>query len=174
MSVEIRHQVDSGLDNLGVISSVAAVTLAVGRTLGEARIESGIKYRLFYNAGGASAPVGAILTPVGSAGPYTMTVTTASNSNDHLGACVAVHATITTGAYFWGAVRGRVGAILGGATSVPTGVGFCIGAAGSIEVDPGSAATGNVVIGINLGASASKTVTTGAKTGDVSISFPEL
>lgn len=172
MSVEIRQIVDP---QMGSVSAVVAATLNVAYTLGEARMENGIKYRLFYNVGGASAPVGAVMTPNASGGPYSMTVTTASNTNDHLGACVVVHATISTGAYFWGAVRGRiVGGILGGATSVPTGVGFTIGAAGGVEVDPGSAATGNVVIGLNLGGSASKTITSGAKSGDVSVSFPEI
>lgn len=171
MSVEIRQIVDG---QMGSVSAVVAATLNVAYTLGEARMESGVKYRLFYNAGGASAPVGAVLTPQKSAGPFTMTVTTASLSNHHLGACVNLHATVSTGAYFWGAVRGRIGTILGGATSVPTSVGFTIGAAGGVEADPGSAMTGNIIIGINLGGAASKTVTTGAKTGDVAINMPEL
>jgi hypothetical protein len=171
MSVEIRHVVDP---QLGSVSAVVAATLNAAYTLGEARMESGIKYRLFYNAGGASAPVGAVLAPILSAGPYSMTVTTTSQSNAHLGGCVALHATISTGAYFWGAVRGRIGTILGGIASVPTGGAFMVGVNGAVEPIGQSSITGALAVGINLGASASKTITTGAKTGDVSISFMEI
>jgi len=105
MAVEIRHQVDAVL---GPISSVVT-SLPVGYNLGDKRIESGIKYVLVHNAGNSQIGPGFIASPIFSAGPYSLTISTAVGVNDHLGAVVVVHATATTGSFFWGAFQVRVG-----------------------------------------------------------------
>lgn len=166
MPQDVRHMVDAGL---GTVSAVVS-SLPAGYTLGEARMESGQKYRLFYNAGNSQISPGFCFTPATSAGPYSITITTTSKTFDNVGAGVVYNATATTGTYFWGVVRGRV-PVVGDASSVPTGSAFYIGADGAVELFPQSVVTGNVVVGINLGGAASKTVTTGAKSGDCIVNF---
>ena len=161
---ENRFLADAGM---GSISAVVA-TLPLGYTLGESRTVGNLRYRLVYNAGNSQATVGSVVTAVqnGGAGPYSMTVSTVSQSFNHLGCAVVVNATATTGTYFWGAVEGRVGPMIGDNTSVPTGSAFYVGAAGTISLMPQSIVTGNLVCGFNLGGAASKTVTTGTLSGD--------
>lgn len=135
---EIRHLVDAGM---GSVSAVVA-TLPVGYTLGEARVVSGIKYRLMYNAGNSQIDPGYCASPATSGnGLYSVTISTASRSNHHLGACVVKHATATTATYFWGAVRGEVGVMVGDAASIPTGNAAFLGDNGKITVYPNSATT---------------------------------
>lgn len=95
-----------GSEGLGGISGVVT-SLPVGFVLGEERQEGGISFRLVYNAGNSQASPGFLLARAfGGAGPYSMTVSTASDVNAHVGAVVCHHATATTGTYFWGAYRG--------------------------------------------------------------------
>lgn len=139
---ETRHLVDAGM---GSVSAVVA-NLPVGYTLGEARFVSGIKYRLVYNAGNSAIQPGYVASPGGasSLGAYSVTISTASKSNHHLGAVAVKHATVTTGTYFWGAVNGEIGGMVGDAASLPTGSAAFIGDNGTITLMPGSAVTGNV------------------------------
>ena len=85
-------------------SNVTTV-LPAGFNVGESGTLSNIRYRLVNNnsANSVAAP-GTILTPVGGGGatPYSMTVTTVSAAFNNLGACVVVHTTVPTGAYFLG------------------------------------------------------------------------
>ena len=162
MPGEYRHSVDAGL---GGISSVVA-TLPAGYTLGEARYEGNIKYRLFFNSGGEQIGPGFCFTPVITTGPYSVTITTTSKTFDHIGAGFIQHATSTTATFFWGAVRGRIAGAVGDASSTPTGSVFYIGSDGKVELHTQSVITGSKAIGVNLGGSASKTITTGAKSGD--------
>lgn len=160
---------------LGSVSSVVS-SLPAGYTLGEERMEQGATggqkyYRLVYNAGGAEVGQGYFAKPVGSAGPYSMTVTMASKTNAHIGAVLCENATSTTGTYFWGMVRGRSDAGVVGEASIATGGAFYIATDGAATLMPQSVVTGNIPIGINLGAAASKTVTTGALSGDVYINL---
>lgn len=173
MSNEYRHLADAGM---GGVSAVVA-TLPGGYTLGEVRYDksSNLKYRLVYNAGNSQASPGFVVTPAaGSVGPYSVTVSTASKSNHHFGAGVVYNATLTTGTYGWVVIRGRVGGLVGDASSIPTASAFYIGANGQVELMPQSVITGSVQIGINLGGAASKTVTTGTKSGDCIIDLDNV
>ena len=119
---------------LGDISAVVT-SLPAGPQLGDERVHNGIKYRLVYNAGGASGPVGSVMSPVPLAGgAYSVTVTTASDSRNHVGAVVVVHNTATTGAYFWGAYQGTVTLIPSATISAGK---FCmVGATGKVTSAP--------------------------------------
>lgn len=162
-STEYGYLVDA---QLGSVSAVVS-SLPIGYSLGQTRNISGVKYQLIYNAGNSQISPGFIGTSgAGSVGPFSVTISTASKSNHHLGAVVCVNATATTGTYFWGAIDGRVGALVADTTSIATGANFYIAANGQVELMPQSVVTGNTIIGVNLGGSASKTVTTGAASGD--------
>lgn len=159
---------DAGLGGVsGVVSSLPA-----GYVLGEERQEKDQDgniqvYRLVYNAGGEQAGPGYFMQRVGSAGPFSMTVTTVSKTHAHIGAVLVEHATATTGTYFWGLVRGRSAqGVVGDASSIPTGSAFYIASDGQAELMPQSVVTGNTPVGVNLGGAATKTVTTGALSGD--------
>lgn len=170
MGNDYRFMVDAGL---GSVSAVVA-TLPAAYTLGESRFESGVKYRLVHNAGNSQVGPGFVMTPVLSAGPYSLTITTTSRTNGHLGAGVVVHTTLTTGTFGWVAVRGRVGGLVADTTSVPTGSAVYIAANGQIDLMPQSVITGVQIIGVNLGGAATKTVTTGAKSGDCVVQMVEI
>lgn len=169
-SGEYRFLADAGL---GGVSSVVS-SLPAGYTLGEARVVDGIKYKLVYNAGTAQATVGAVMAPVTSAGPYSVSISHVSKAHAHIGACMVKHATITTGAYGWAAVKGRVGNLISGVSSVPTGSAAYIAGGGQVNLMPQSVVTGNTPIAINLGGSASATATTGTASGDFVVSFSEI
>lgn len=158
-------------DSLGELNKISGTTgtLPAGVALGQPRWEGGVSYRLFCNAGNSAIAPGRAFAPIGSAGPYSVTITTTSKTFDHIGAGFVVNATAATGFYFWGAVGGPIGGVFGDASSVPTGSAFYIGSDGAVELFPQSAMTGNAAIGINLGGAATKTVTTGTKSGDVLI-----
>lgn len=153
---------DEGLGSVsGVVSSLPA-----GYTLGQLRQEGVNTYKLAYNAGNSQASVGYFLTPAkGGAGPYSLTVSSASKTFADIGAVYVHNATATTGTYFWGMVNGySAKGLVGDASSIPTGSPFFIGANGTAELFPQSAVTGNNAVGFNVGAVG--TVTTGALTGD--------
>jgi hypothetical protein len=173
MSSEYRFMVDAGL---GTVSAVVA-TLPAAYTLGEDRYDkvTNLKYRLVFNAGNSQASPGFVVTPAaGSVGPYSVTVSTVSKSNHHIGAGVVFNATLTTGTYGWVVVKGRVGGLVADNTSVPTAGAVYIAADGKVELMPQSVITGSVQFGINLGGSASKTVTTGTKSGDCVIDLDNI
>ncbi len=155
-------RVFTGTD-LGKVSGVVT-SLPAGYVLGEERWEAQKKYRLVYNSGGASGAIGNFMTNVGSTGPYSLTVTTASDSNQHLNAVVVHNATATTGAYFWGLVQGRC-ALTTGNASVPTGTAVYISAAGVAgnyaSFSIGTLALGNAPVGYCLGAATQVTGMTG-------------
>lgn len=164
-ATEYGYMVDPGM---GGISSVVG-TLPTGYQfgLGQTRVVGGVKYTLVYNSGNSQIDPGKIATSQGgSVGPYSVTISTASNTWAQFGAVVNVNVTATTGTYFWGAVAGRVGGLYGNNVSVPTGSAFYIGVNGTVELMPQSVITGIIPCGINLGGAASKTVTTGAQSGD--------
>lgn len=165
-SRETRHLVDAGM---GSISAVVA-TLPAGYTLGESRVVSGIKYRLFQNTGGSTIGVGSIAAPISvNAGPYSVSVSTASKSNHHIGACVVKHAAVATTYFFWGAVRGEVGPMVGDAASIPTASYAYVGDNGTITLVPASALTGAPAV-VRIKTTVSNG---GTASGNAVISFPE-
>ena len=168
MAVEIGFLADAGL---GGVSSVVT-SLPLGYSLGQIRIESGVKYKLVHNAGNSDIKPGFIGSPIPLAGSTlnSVTVSTASKSYHHVGAVVVVHATATTASYFGGAIRGAV-PVAADNTSVATGAAVYVAANGQVELMPQSVVTGNVVIGVNVGDTAAATVTTGAKSGRVAINL---
>lgn len=137
---------------LGGVSGTAA-TLPAGAELGEERWHAGVKYKLFYNAGTASITVGHAASPIPIAGgstPFSVTVSTLTNVGNAFGACVVPNATVATGYYFWGAVKGALTASLmqSGAT-LATGDVIGIGEDGKLNgLTPASAqVSGNGAIG---------------------------
>lgn len=114
-----------GDGGLGSISGVVSA-LPAGYRLGEERIlPNGDYYELFYNACNQQISKGfAFARNQGSAaaaGPYSCTVTTVTEvAYNAAGMCV--HATATTGTYFWGLVQNVAsGVALVGATAVAAG-----------------------------------------------------
>lgn len=158
---------DAGLGSVsGVVSSLPA-----GYELGEERLEDGKLYRLVFNAGGATAEKGFVMSPLKTgAGPFSMTVTTTSKTNDHVGAVVVHNATMTTDTYGWGLVRGRC-QLAGDTASIVTGGALYIAADGQVALFPQSASTGNIVIGRNVGGTTTGTITTGAISGDAYVNL---
>ena len=161
------------VSNIDTVSAVTA-TLPSGYALGRERVDGGIKYKLVYNAGGEQITQGGVASPIPVAGgPNSVTVTTVSDGHNYLGAVMARNATATTGTYFWGAYEGRVGKILGGSTSLPTGQELMISVNGTCRSAPTlpTEMVGNIVVGINLGAVTTATVTTDTLSGDCYINF---
>ena len=152
----------------GDLNSVSAVasSLPVGLSLGERRFEGDKLFILCYNKGNSAIPQGYCATPAdGSAGPYSVTVSTASNSFHHIGAVHNNNASVPTANYFWGLKSGRAdGAVCNSA--IATGVALKIAANGLYETIAQSVVTGVKAVGMNLGGAAAKTMTTGAFTGD--------
>lgn len=156
---------------LGGISSVVS-SLPLGYSLGDERTVNSVQYRLVHNAGNSQINPGFLGTPAnGSVGPHSITISSASQKFHHMGAALVVHATLTTGSFGWGAVKGYGLSVAADNTSVPTGSAFYVGVNGTVDLMPQSVVTGNLVCGINLGGSATKTVTTGAASGDCFVSF---
>lgn len=168
---EYRHLADAGL---GGVSAVVA-SLPAGYTLGEKRVVDGVKYKLVYNAGNTQVLPGQAVTPVGSAGPYSVTITMATSSNKHFGAGVVQHATITTGTYGWVALSGRLPkGLYTSNTSIPTGSFVQLDTDGVFRLAPDSIVTGNAIVGVNVGGAASKTITTASPSGDVLLFMPDV
>lgn len=118
---------------LGPISATVT-SLPVGYTLGEERWENGIKYRLFYNDKTQAIP-GNFMSPMPlNGGAYTVTVSTTSGSNNHIGACLVHNATALASSYFWGAVNGYIasGCFATGVTLL-TNLMFVMGPNGSVN-----------------------------------------
>ena len=89
--------------------SAVVTSLPAGPQLGDERVYNGVTYRLVFNAANSQISTGRYASPVPlDGGLYSVTVTTTSDANHHLGAVVVHHATATTGTYFWGAIRGVV------------------------------------------------------------------
>lgn len=135
---------------LGSISGVVA-TAPAGANLGEERWHNGAKYRLFYNAGNSQISKGRCFVnslTVGN-GPYSVTVSTVTETvNKVMGA--VVHATATTGTYFWGVVRGGPVSLLVSNVSVATQARLMVAADGNHTLT----ATLTAAIAINAGATA--------------------
>lgn len=156
-------RVYSGTD-LGKVSGTVT-SLPAGYVLGEERWENAVKYKLVYNAGNSAIAPGYLATPITSAGPYSVTISTTSDSMA-FGAVVNYNATAATGAYFWGAVTGRMP--LQCNSSIATG-GAAILSANGVVINAftlPTAAALNRPIALNLGGAASKTGTTGTLSGD--------
>lgn len=159
-----RHMVDAGL---GGVSSVVS-SLPVGYTLGDVQYVNGVEYRLVFNAGNSEIAPGKVAAPaLAGAGINSVTVSTTSKANCHIGGVVNVHATATTGTYFWGAKQGVVGGLVGDSASIPTGSAFAIGADGAVELMPQSVVTGKVVVGVVI----STVSNGGAKSGNAYVSL---
>lgn len=120
---------------LGSVSGTVA-TIPAGAGLGEERWHNGVKYKLFYNAGNSTIDKGYCFSPVPLAGngAYSVTVSTATNLGHSLGGGVVVHATVSTGYYFWGAVKGQLTAsLLQSGSTLVTGDVFSPGANGAMN-----------------------------------------
>lgn len=103
----IQH-FDGSVGQLGGISGTTG-TLPAGLTMGQARWEGGVMYRLFCNASINAQSAGAgfarwVGSALGGNSPYSVTVTTVTESLSGL-ACACPN-TVPTGFYFWGATLG--------------------------------------------------------------------
>ena len=168
---DVKHYAGGG--EFAAVSSTVT-TLPVGFRLGDILYESGIRYKLLFNAGGASITAGCFVTPAGSSGPYSMTVTMATATNAHIGAAVCYNATAATATYFWGATHGYLTAgMFGGNISCATGNKIMLDTDGAVTpypILPGSISTafqGNFAVGVAL-----TSITTGVRTGTVLLSLP--
>ena len=117
---------DEGLGDInGTVTSLPA-----GMALGEVRWnETGTKkYRLFYNAGGASIPTYNVFQrSFGGTSLYSVTVTTTTETGCTAAAgAMQGNKTVTTGAYFWGAVYGHPFSLISATVTIATGNGVCM------------------------------------------------
>lgn len=149
---------------LGTVSGTTS-SLPAGFVLGEERWEGGKKYRLVYNNGNSQVSVGNFAVNIGSTGPYSLTVSSASDVNQHLGAVVCHNATAATGTYFWGLVQGRC-ALTTGNTSIPTGGAGYVSANGVLGSYTGfttlpTSTIGNPAVAFCVGAATQVTGMTG-------------
>lgn len=146
---------DSRIFAAGGLGSVSGVvsTFPAGAVLGEERWENGVKYKLFYNAGNSTIDKGYCFSPVTLANtstPFSVTVSTATNQGDGFVGGLCIHATATTGTYFWGAVKGLVTAsLLQSGSTLVTGDMFSPGLNGAMNGISAASATlsGNVALG---------------------------
>ncbi|MES3012625.1 MAG: hypothetical protein V4750_02710 [Pseudomonadota bacterium] len=102
------------LESIGplLFGTKSLVTTSLGLHDGEVgqthRDADGRLYRLIYNDGGASVPVGCGVVTAGGAGsPASVTVSAVTSADLVVGVCR--HATITTAAYAWVVVEGVTG-----------------------------------------------------------------
>lgn len=164
---------DGGLGNLGG----TATSLPAGMTLGEVRWnETGTKkYRLFYNAGGASIPSNYVFQRAyGGAGLYSVTVTTTTETGNTAAAGMNEgFATIPTASYFFGAVYGHPFQLVAATVSIATDAGVCMEAtSGGGKVMLSTTPSFNC-IGMNLGDSSAGTATTGTASGRFFVAFED-
>lgn len=120
---------DPGLGALnGTVTSLPA-----GYNLGEVRWndDQSKKYRLMYNASGASIPTGGVFAKVSTGSPYSCATgatetgaTTVLGCNDALMSTGSSYdaVTIPTASYFWGCVYGHPVGLLASNISVGTGI----------------------------------------------------
>ena len=137
---------DGGLGEIG-----GSVKTLVGGTLGEVRMsdDGKTKYRLFYNASGASIPVGGVFAKdAAGAGLYSaITGTTETGATFAIG-CNHSSKTVPTASYFWGAVEGTGIPLLHSNLSCGTDIYVCMAA--DFKVMPATVAT-NTKFAVNNG-----------------------
>lgn len=139
-------------EGLGGVSGTVA-SLPVGYTLGEERSTGGKLYRLIHNAGNSQVSPGYFMVNGGAgAGPYSLTISSTSNSRQHIGAALVEHATLATGYYGWGFVRGYTTKGLVPEDTIATGAAFQLSNNGKARLAPQSLVTGNALLGYNVGA----------------------
>lgn len=115
--------------------SAVVTSLPIGPQLGDERVYNGVTYRLSFNAANSQISQGRYASPSPlDGGLYSVTVTTTSDANCHLGAVVVHHATATTGAYFWGARKGVVPMVP--SATVSAGIIMMCGISGIIASGP--------------------------------------
>jgi len=167
---------DAGLGDLsGTVTSLPA-----GYTLGEIREEEGgtKRYRLMYNAGGASIPSNSVVARIGSGTLYSVTVTTTSETGATLSAGVTEGAvTVPTDSYFWAGVWGHPFKLISGTISIATGAKVTTAGTNPGYVMVATTPTNNV-IAVNIGDFASTvtgiaTANTGLAGGRFFIRFEE-
>jgi hypothetical protein len=111
---------DAGLGDLN-----GSVKTLVGASLGEVRYsdDGKKKYRLFYNASGASIPIGGVFAKdAAGAGLYSaVTGTTETGATFAIG-CNDSTKTVMTATYFWGCVEGHPVSLLASNISVGTDI----------------------------------------------------
>ena len=136
-----------GSGDLGELSGYSKSTYPVGYTIGEVRYNDTHtkKFRLFWNATGASLPTGTIWArDIAGGGPYTITVSTTTELGITNAVCCLdgnTHTkTIPTASFFWGCVWGHPVALLASNISVGTAIAVCATAGG--KVIPATVTTG--------------------------------
>jgi hypothetical protein len=170
MAGEDKIQADAGL---GSVSGTVSTLSAGGYTLGEVRYEDQgrDKYRLLYNAGTDQIGKGWIVSKYASCGPYSVSITNTLDGPLHIGGALVQHATVATGYYFWGMVRGSAACgVMGSDTSVSIGLTF--GVLGTGSVAPITTVSTYVPVGIAVSTiTTGHTGTAGTRTGRVYIKF---
>lgn len=149
---------DSGLGNI----NGSATSLPAGYTLGEVRYNDigTKKYRLFYNAGGASLPTGYVQAKdAAGAGPYSGITATTETGATFAICCNDNTKTVPTASYYWGCVQGHPVQLLVSNISIATDV--AVLAATDGKVIPATVPT-MTPFAVNVGDSASANVGTGA------------
>jgi hypothetical protein len=130
------------------------LTLPAGHNLGDVRFnETGTKkYRLFYNAGGASIPTGSVFQrSFGGTGLYSVTVTTTTETGATAAAGLNEGATIATASYFWGTVWGHPCKMVSATMSIATDAGVCMEGTGQAGYVMISTTPSWNCIGMNMG-----------------------
>lgn len=163
---KFRHLVDAGL---GSVSATVA-TLPIGYTIGEARVVDQVEYNLVFNSGNSAIPPGYVAIQQGSG--YSVTISSAVEVNDHIGAVVANTVSVPTANYFWGAKRGYLASgLVASAVCIVTGAQMYIGTNGNVISMPLSLITGVTPIG-NVLVTVLSTTSGGGRNGGVYINLP--
>lgn len=156
---------DGGLGGIsGVVSSLPA-----GFSMGEVRWQNGIKYRLMHNAGNSQINPGmACKHAEAGAGPYSVTVSTVTEAVTGARG-VVLHATATTGTYFWGVVYGHPVKVMASNISIATDAQVGLAANGKFITT--NAVTN--IIARNIGDATAATATTDAAGSRFLVFFEE-
>ena len=171
-----------GDGGLGGLDSTAT-SLPAGYTLGEVRWDGTgqKKYRLMYNAGGASIPSNYVVArSFGGVGLYSVTVTTTSETGNTLAAGMNEGTvTIPTASYFWAAVSGHPFKLVSATVSIATDAGVCMEATSGGGKVMLATTPSNNCIALNLGDFASDvtgiaTANTGLAGGRFFIMFEDV
>lgn len=154
---DFQNRVVYGDEGVGSISGVIT-SLAGGYKLGERRHQDGVDYVLAYNKGTSEAGQGMLLAATMGCGvlPYSVTVTTVTESVNPAVVGWVQNATAPASTYFWMGVYGFPASLRASNISIATGVFVGPAAAGKVIT---TNTTANY-IAINIGDVASATAVT--------------
>lgn len=159
---DYQNRMVYGDEGLGGISA-NVTSLPVGYQLGERRHVSGVDYVLAYNKGNSAADQGCLLAATVGCGvlPYSVTVTTVTESVNPAIVGWVQNATVPTASYFWMATYGFPAGLRASNISIATGV-FVGPAAAGLVITTNTTAN---YVAVNIGDTTTATAQTNGSGG---------